>query len=77
MRSAAAVPATQLAFAGRIRPGDGVLIGGRVVAVARVKRAQGRKPAVGENLHLVTEDGDTIRINSTAVVRIRRSADPS
>lgn len=64
------MPKTQIALAGRIKPGDTVVIDGRPVVVDRVKRAQGRKPASGENLHLVAEDGQLVRVNSLAPLRI-------
>jgi hypothetical protein len=38
--------------------------------VVRVRRAQGRKPARGENLHLVGAD-DVIKVNSLEGIRIR------
>lgn len=60
---------TQVAVAGRVRAGDRVINGGRLVEVVRVRRAQGRKPAHGENLHLVGED-DVIKVNSRDAVRI-------
>ena len=60
---------TQLSLAGRVRPGDRLLCDGRVVEIARVKRAQGRKPKTGENLHLVA-DGEVVKVNSLAPVRI-------
>jgi hypothetical protein len=53
-----------------VRPGDHVLIDDRYVEVIRVRRAQGRKPAKGENLHLVGAD-EVIKVNSLAGVRIR------
>jgi hypothetical protein len=64
------VPRTQVALAGRVKPGDAVVIDGRTVVISRVKRAQGRKPAAGENLHLVAEDGELLRVNSLTAVRI-------
>jgi hypothetical protein len=64
------MPRTQVALAGRIKPGDTIIIDGRPAVISRVKRAQGRKPAAGENLHLVAEDGELLRINSLAPVRI-------
>jgi len=60
---------TQVAVASHVRPGDRVVNGGRFVEVVRVRRAQGRKPARGENLHLVGED-DVIKVNSLDAVRI-------
>lgn len=64
------MPRTQVAVAGRIRPGDTVIIDGVANVIERVRRAQGRKPAVGENLHLVTETGEILRVNSAEGVRI-------
>ena len=61
---------TQIALAGRIKAGDVVLVDGVARAIDKVKRAQGRKPAVGENLHLVVENGDIVRINSSAGIRV-------
>jgi hypothetical protein len=68
---------TQIALAGRIRAGDTVVIDGSAQVIERVKRAQGRKPAVGENLHLVTQAGEILRVNSATAVRIepRRALD--
>lgn len=62
---------TQVAVASHVRPGDRVIDGGRSVEVVRVRRAQGRKPARGENLHLVGEDA-VIKVNSLDAVRIHR-----
>ena len=61
---------TQVAVASRVRAGDRVLDGGRFVEIVRVRRAQGRKPARGENLHLLGEDG-VIKVNSLDAVRIQ------
>lgn len=61
---------TQVAVASHVRPGDRVVHGDRYLDVVRVRRAQGRKPARGENLHLVGED-DVIKVNSLDPVRIR------
>lgn len=63
-------PPTQLALASLVRPGDQVLDDGRFVEIVRVKRAQGRKPARGENLRLVG-DSDVVKVNSLDAVRIR------
>lgn len=63
------VPRTQVALAGHIRPGDHVASDGRYIEVLRVRRAQGRKPRSGENLHLVGADG-VIKINSLDGIRI-------
>lgn len=60
---------TQVAVASRVRPGDQVIVDGRSIEVLRVRRAQGRKPARGENLHLVGVD-DVIKVNSLDAVRI-------
>lgn len=61
---------TQIAVASHVRPGDRVVHGDRYLDVVRVRRAQGRKPARGENLHLVG-DGDLMKVNSLDPVRIR------
>lgn len=61
---------TQVALAANVRPGDHVLLDGRFVEVARIRRAQGRKPTRGENLHLVAQD-ELIKVNSLDGVRIR------
>ena len=60
---------TQVALASHVRPGDYIVNDGRYVEVLRVRRAQGRKPARGENLHLVGAD-EVIKINSLDGVRI-------
>lgn len=61
---------TQIAIAGHVREGDRVLDDGRFIEVVRVRRAQGRKPARGENLHLVGE-ADVVKVNSLDAVRIQ------
>lgn len=60
---------TQVALASHIRPGDHIAVDGGYVEVLRVRRAQGRKPPQGENLHLVTA-GEVIKLNSLDGVRI-------
>ena len=60
---------TQVALGGRVKPGDHVAVDGRYVEILRVRRAQGRKPSHGENLHLVSSDG-VIKINSRDGIRI-------
>lgn len=62
-------PRTQVALASHVRPGDHVASDGRFVEVVRVRRAQGRKPARGENLHLVGAE-QIIKVNSLDGVRI-------
>ncbi len=62
----------QVTYAGSVRAGDSVRRDGNFVAIARVRRAQGRKPASGENLHLVTEAGDVIKVHSEHPVRVLR-----
>ncbi len=62
-------PRTQVALAGHIRPGDHVASDDRYIEVLRVRRAQGRKPRSGENLHLVGAD-EVIKINSLDGTRI-------
>lgn len=61
---------TQIAVAGCVRPGDRVLDGERFIEVVRVRRAQGRKPSRGENLHLLGEV-DVVKVNSLDAVRIQ------
>lgn len=56
-------------YAGRVQPGDAVLGEGSFRVVTKVRRAQGRKPKVGENLHLLTDDG-ILKFNSLDPVRI-------
>ena len=56
-------------YARRVRPGDAVLQDGTFRVITKVRRAQGRKPPVGENLHLFAGD-DVIKLNSLAPVRI-------
>jgi hypothetical protein len=58
-----------VAMASHVRPGDHVATDGRFVEVVRVRRAQGRKPARGENLHLVGAE-EIIKVNSLDGVRI-------
>jgi len=60
---------TQVALAGHVRPGDHVVSEGRHIEVLRVRRAQGRKPRTGENLHLVGAD-EVIKVNSLDGIRI-------
>ena len=62
----------QLILAGNVRPGDLVLDEGSFRRIQAVRRAQGRKPKAGENLHLVAEDG-VLKRNSTSPVRVRRT----
>ena len=69
-RSFKTPPATQVAIAHLVQPGDQVITDGRFVEIVQVKRAQGRKPARGENLHLVA-DGEVVKVNSLDGVRIR------
>ena len=56
-------------YAGRVRPGDAIYDDGRFHVVTKVRRAQGRKPKHGENLHLVTE-ANLVKRNSLEPVRI-------
>ena len=60
---------TQVALAGLVRAGDCIVDGDRRIKIVQVRRAQGRKPAQGENLHLLGEQ-DLIKVNSLAAVRI-------
>jgi hypothetical protein len=60
-------------FARTIRPGDEILDRDAFVRVATIRRAQGRKPKVGENLHLVTDAGAVIKLNSGDPIRVRRA----
>jgi hypothetical protein len=59
--------------AGRVRTGDQVLHEGRFVVVTAIRKAQGRKPPTGENLHVITGDA-VLKINSTEPVRVQRAA---
>lgn len=61
----------QLTYAAAVRPGDEIIRDGRGSIVTAVQRARGRKPKVGESLHLITED-DLIKANSTSPVRLLR-----
>lgn len=61
---------TQVSLASHVQPGDRLVTADGDVEVIRVRRAQGRKPAHGENLHLVGTEA-TVKINSLAGVRIR------
>lgn len=65
---------TQVALAGRVRPGDRIARDGRIVEVLRVRRAQGRKPPRGENLHLVGAE-ELIKVNSLEGIRILARGD--
>jgi hypothetical protein len=60
-----------LTYAGRVRPGDEVRSGSQFVVVTKINRARGRKPRVGENLHLISGD-QVLKYNSTDPVRVRR-----
>ena len=60
---------THVALAGHVRAGDLVACDGRYVEVLRVRRAQGRKPPRGENLHFVGTD-DVVKVNSLDGIRI-------
>ena len=53
-----------------------VVVDGLLLTIARVKRAQGRKPAQGENLHLVADSGEVLRRNSLTPVRIASRSVP-
>lgn len=66
---------TRVAVAGRLKAGERVVVDGATKVVASVKRAAGRKPAQGENLHVTTEDGQLLRVNSTEGVRVPFDAD--
>lgn len=61
---------TQVTLASQVRPGDAVLQDERFIEITRVRRAQGRKPAQGENLHLVADD-QVVKANSLDALRIR------
>src|SRR4051794_6320512 len=63
----------QLTYAGTVRPGDSIWRDDTLIEVVKVRRAQGRKPPTGENLHLVDADGDVVKLNSTAPVRVTRA----
>lgn len=60
---------TQVALASHVRAGDHVASDGHFVEVLRVRRAQGRKPPRGENLHLVGA-AEVVKVNSLDGVRI-------
>ena len=62
----------QLATYGAVRPGDSIVSQGTPAVVTAVRRARGRKPKVGENLHVVTDQG-LVKVNSLAPVRMLRS----
>lgn len=62
---------TQVAAASHVQPGDRLVTADGDIEVVRVRRAQGRKPSRGENLHLVTDDDAIIKVNSLDGVRIR------
>lgn len=64
----------QITFARTVRPGDEVLHGGQFSRVTKIRKAQGRKPKAGENLHIVTENDDILKFNSADPLRIRRPA---
>jgi hypothetical protein len=59
--------------AGRVRAGDEVLHEGRFAVVTAIRKAQGRKPRTGENLHVVMAD-KILKINSAEPVRVQRAA---
>lgn len=63
----------QLTIAANLRPGDRLLTDGRLARVTRIKRAQGRKPSTGENLHVVSDNDEVIKLNSTDPVRVVRA----
>ena len=65
------VATSAVTYGDRVRPGDAVYGNGRFRVVTNVRRAQGRKPKAGENLHLLTED-EVIKVNSLDPVRIIR-----
>jgi hypothetical protein len=69
----AAQPRTKVTYAATIRPGDRLLHDGELTLVDHVRRAQGRKPKQGENLHIETNAG-LVRINSLDPVRLIRGA---
>lgn len=60
-------------FAGSVRAGDMVRHNDEYTTVVKVRRAQGRKPAEGENLHIVVTGGDVVKINSLQPVRLVRA----
>lgn len=66
------MPSGTLTYAGRVQSGDAVLTNGRLATVTRVRRAQGRKPRAGENLHLLTDTDEVLKLNSLDPVRIVR-----
>lgn len=56
-------------YAERVQPGDAVYADGDFHVITKVRRAQGRKPKAGENLHLLAND-HVIKRNSLEPVRI-------
>lgn len=63
----------QVTVAGTVRAGDSLGQGDHFVVVEKVRRAQGRKPSTGENLHFVTSTGEVVKLNSMQPVRIVRA----
>jgi hypothetical protein len=55
-----------------VQPGDEILVDDAFVRVASIRRAQGRKPKVGENMRLVTDAGVVMKLNSADPIRVRR-----
>ena len=60
-----------LTYAGRVRPGDEVRDGEEFVLVTKINRARGRKPKVGENLRVISNE-QVLKYNSEDPVRVRR-----
>lgn len=66
----------KLTYAGTIQPGDQIRVGDTFTTITKIRKAQGRKPKHGENLHLLTAD-TTLRYNSNDPVRVRRATNPA
>ena len=64
----------KVTFAGQVRSGDAIRDGEEFVTVTKIRRAQGRKPKVGENLHIVVEGDRVLRFNSVDPVRVIRGS---
>lgn len=59
-------------YAHKINEGDELVIDGKPRRVEHIRRAQGRKPAKGENL-FVTAGGQRLLVNTLAPVRVVRA----
>lgn len=63
----------RLTYVHTISPGDIVLLDGDARTVEWVKRAPGRKPAAGDNLHFGI-DGEHVTVNSEDPIRVVQRA---